>query len=113
MEHYKIMITPDAEKDLKMLRNYIANVLMMLETASEYVKMLRANINTLSEMPGRIKTISKEPWHSRGIRKLIIKNFYVYYRIDQEKNVVYIMNVIYDKRDQLHALSDMKDEPEK
>ena len=59
-------------------------------------------------MPGRIKPVDDEPWHSRGIREIMAKNFYVYYRIDEETKRVYIMNVIYNKRDQLRQLANMK-----
>ena len=59
-------------------------------------------------MPARIKAVDEEPWHSRGIRKLIVKNFLVYFRIVEEEKTVYILNVIYARRDQLHVLEQMK-----
>ena len=40
-------------------------------------------------MPQRISSVSKEPWHSRGIRKIVAKNFYVYYRVDENAKHVY------------------------
>ena len=36
------------------------------------------------------------------------KNFYVYYRMDKAAMRVYIMNVIYARRDQLQQLVQMK-----
>ena len=65
-------------------------------------------IATLSEMPGRIKPVDEEPWHSRGLRKIIAKNFYVYFLIDEPAKRVYILNVIYDQRDQLKQMAKMK-----
>jgi toxin ParE1/3/4 len=52
--------------------------------------------------------VDQEPWHSRGVRKIIVKNFYVYYRIDEPAGAVFVLNVIYARRDQLKALSHMK-----
>ena len=108
MEPYEIIITPDAEGDLLELRNYIADVLLCPDIALSYIKAIRKEIATLSEMPGRIKPVDEEPWHSRGLRKIIAKNFYVYYRIDEPSKRVYILNVIYDQRDQLKQMSKMK-----
>ena len=38
MDLYKIIITPDAEKDLVELRNYIADVLLARDTARSYIR---------------------------------------------------------------------------
>lgn len=105
---YQITVTPDAEADLSELRDYIANVLRSPETARSYLHHLRKEIGSLSEMPARIKAVDEEPWHSRGIRKLIVKDFLVYFRIVEEEKMVYILNVIYARRDQLRILEQMK-----
>ena len=54
-----------------------------------------------------IAPVVEEPWHSRGVRKIVAKNFYIYYRLDESLGRVYVMNVIYAKRDQLKALKNM------
>jgi toxin ParE1/3/4 len=108
MDSYEIIMTPDATADLVELRDYIADVLLVPGTALSYIRTIREEISKLAEMPGRIKPVDDEPWHSRGIRKIMAKNFYVYYRIDEDTKRVYIMNVIYNKRDQLRQLSQMK-----
>ena len=108
MDSYQITVTPDAEADLSELRDYIANVLRSPETARSYLHHLRKEIGSLSEMPARIKAVDEEPWHSRGIRKLIVKHFLVYFRIVEEEKMIYILNVIYARRDQLRVLQQMK-----
>ena len=90
MDSYEIIMTDDATADLIELRDYIAEVLLAPETALSYIRAIRAEISTLSEMPARIRTVDDEPWHSRGIRRIIAKNFYVYYRIDESSKRVYI-----------------------
>lgn len=108
MDPYEIIVTPDAEADLWKLRDYIANTLFVPETALSYVRSIRQEIATLAELPGRIKPVNEEPWHSRGLRKLIAENFYVYFRIDEPSHRVFILNVIYTKRDQLKATAHIK-----
>ena len=107
MTSYKIIVTPDAEDDLVELRNYIAGVLLAHNTAINYIRTIRNEIGSLSEMPEKYKPVDDEPWHSRGIRKFLVKNFFVYYRIDDTHKKVYILNVIYARRDQLRALEQM------
>ena len=107
MDSYKIIITPDAEEDLVELRNYIADVLLARDTARNYIRTIRKEIGSLSEMPARYKPVDDEPWHSRGIRRIMANNFFVYYRIDEDRKQVFVLNVIYARRDQLRVLEQM------
>ena len=107
MELYKIIVTPDAAANLAELRYYIANILMAPDAALRHIRLIRTEIATLKQFPARISPVHEEPWHSRGIRFLIVKNFYVYYRIDENAKTVFILNVVYSKRDQLKVLAQM------
>ena len=107
MELYKIIVTPDAAANLAELRYYIANILMAPDAALRHIRLIRTEIAKLKQFPARIAPVHEEPWHSRGIRFLIVKNFYVYYRIDENAKAVFILNVVYSKRDQLKVLAQM------
>ena len=107
MDSYRIIVTPDAYINLAELRYYIANILMAPDAALRHIRLIRKEIATLEQLPARIAPVAEEPWHSRGIRHLIVKNFYVYYRIDEAAKTVYILNVVYNKRDQLRILAQM------
>ena len=73
MDSYEIIMTDDATADLVELRDYIAEVLLAPETALSYIRAIRKEISTLTDLPDRIKLVDDEPWHSRGIRKIIAK----------------------------------------
>lgn len=107
MKSYRIIVTPDAIDNMAELRAYIADILMAPDAALRHIRLIRREIATLRELPARIDPVDEEPWHSRGIRFLIVKNFYVYYRIDEATETVYILNVVYNKRDQLRILAKM------
>ncbi len=107
MNSYKIIITPDAEADLIEIRNYIAFSLLVPDVALHYIRSIRNEIGKLSYMAGSIAPVQHEPWRSCGVRKITAKAFFVYYRIDESAKRVYIMNVIYARRDQLLALQHM------
>ena len=97
MDSYRIIVTPDAKADITELRDYIANVLLSPKTARSYIQNLRKEIGKLSEMPTRIKLIDDEPWHSRGVRKFIVRNFLVYFRVEEDKNMNTIQDLYYGR----------------
>ncbi|MBO4473280.1 MAG: type II toxin-antitoxin system RelE/ParE family toxin [Clostridiales bacterium] len=107
---YEIILTDDAITDLEELKYYIATVLRAPATALSYIREIRQAIESLSELPGRIKLLDDEPWHTRGIRRLMVKNFFVYFRIDEDDMLIYIMNIIYNRRDQFKQISDYPQE---
>ena len=104
MDSYRVIITPDASADLIELKNYIANTLKVPDTALKYVRGFRQEVEKLQTFPAAIAPVDNEPWHSRGIRRKVHKNFYIYYRVDESKKIVYVLNVIYARRDQLNTL---------
>lgn len=53
----------------------------------------------------RVALIAEEPWHTKGIHRLPVKNFLVYFWVDEDNMKVQITAVIYGKRDQIRQLS--------
>lgn len=58
-------------------------------------------------MPHKIKCIDEKPWGDFGIRKIRVKNYYIYFLINQAKSEVQIISVIYVKRNQEKELEDL------
>lgn len=108
MKEYTIRITKQAREHLRSIKDYIANELLAPEAASNTIAFLRKEIKSLSEMPTRIKLTEEEPWRSEGIHRMRIKNYYVYFWIDEENSKVQITAVIYVARDQVKQLEIMK-----
>lgn len=107
MNSYEIIFTPDAEADLYEIKNYIAETLLVLDVALNYIRVIRNEMEKLSYMADSIEPVEREPWHSRGVRKIITKNFCIYYRPDEVSGRVNVLNVIYAKRDQIKAINKM------
>lgn len=104
MDKFRVIITPDAAANIISVKDYIALTLKEPQTALKLVRALREKIEALDSMPGAIALVPDEPWRSRGLRRILYKNFYVYYYVDVEKKRVYVMNVIYARSDQLNEL---------
>ena len=61
--------------------------------------LLQKSIFSLDEMPGRYRIYETEPWKSRNLRIMSVKNYLVFYIPDESSKTVNIVRVIYGSRD--------------
>lgn len=106
-ETYRVKITEQAQGQMAEIVDYISRELCAPEAALSLLDKMEEAITALSEFPERNRLIDEEPWHSEGIRKIIVKNFFIYYWIDQAAKKVQVTAVIYMKRDQIRQLKKM------
>ena len=104
---YSVKLTPHAIAQIQRTIAYISNDLLAPEAASSWVDYLEKEISGLDTMPKGHPMVEEEPWKSRGYRKLLVKNFIVYYYVDDTGKTVWVTAVVYGKRDQLNALKSM------
>ena len=102
---YTIKITRQAREQLRNIKNYITNELHAPDAAINTIRIIRHEIQNLTEMPFRIKLPEEEPWRTEGIHQMRVKNYYVYFWIDEENYEVQIIAVIYVARDQMTQLN--------
>lgn len=104
MEAYKVRITQQAKKHLILIRDYIATGLQQPSIAKELVALIRSEMYALEYMPHRIKCIDEQPWRDLGFRKIRIKNYYVYFWINENEKEVVIIAVAYVRMNQAKQL---------
>ncbi len=109
MDDYRVILTPDSEADLAEIKQYISINLQAPETALRYLAALRKDTAKLAFYPEKYQIMEEEPWKSRELRFLKSKGFLIYYRIDEQAHIVYVLNYIYTRREQLRALSQKND----
>lgn len=107
MTKYEIVYTVEAEADLLSIQYYISSVLNAPMTAQKQVKKIVIAIKKLEHMPLRHRLYQEEPWHSRGLRFLIVDNFLVFYVVAEQNNIVAIIRIMYGKRNIDWQLSGM------
>jgi len=105
MDDYRVILTPDAEEDLAEIKQYISVHLQAPETAMRYLAVLKKDTAKLAFYPEKHQIMKEEPWKQLRLRFLKSKGFLIYYRIDEQTHTVFVLNYIYTRRDQLHALS--------
>lgn len=104
---YTVKITSQAEEQIQEIVHYISRELKAPEAALHLLDALENSFVSLAQFPQRVALVDEEPWRTNGIRRLPIKNFLVYFWIDEDNLKVQVTAVIYGKRDQIHQLSQM------
>ncbi len=107
MDEYKVRITEQAKEHLDLIKSYIASELKEPQTAKKMLALLKENMKSLSFMPHRIKCIDEEPWGNFGFRKIRVKNYYIYFWVEEESKIVHIIAVVYTRMDQKRQLEKM------
>ncbi|MEL1133855.1 type II toxin-antitoxin system RelE/ParE family toxin [Desulfitobacterium sp. THU1] len=104
---YTVKITTQAEEQLQEIVKYIAFELKAPKAAIRLLNEMEDSISSLSQFPQRVALTEEEPWRTCGVRKMSVKNFFVYFWIDEENSKVQVTAAIFSKRDQLKQLSQM------
>ena len=96
---FEIEISDQADADLRGIYEYIAYELQSPDNANGQLDRLEESIMSLDQMPERFHEYEKEPWHSRGLRIMLVDNYCVLYIPDKDDAVVTIIRVMYGGRD--------------
>ena len=107
MDEYKIKVTRQAKEHLALIREYIATELQAPIVAKRMLELLKSEMMSLQTMPYRVKLISEQPWCELGFRRIRVKNYYVYFCVDDSRKEVQILAVIYVRRDQTKQLEQL------
>ena len=94
MNEYEVRVTRQALEQMKEIVHYISNDLMAPDAADNLLDKMKAEITKLSSSPKKHALIGEEPWRTEGVRKLVVKNFLIYYWVDDENNRVQVTTVI-------------------
>lgn len=96
---YEVIITDQADADLREIYEYIAYELLSPDNAAGQLGRLEEHIIGLEEFPEKFRPYEKEPWHSRGLRVMSVDNYLVFYILDKDEGVVTVIRVMYEGRD--------------
>ena len=95
----QIFYTAGAKRDLRGIYSYIAEELLVPDTAAGQVQRIMKEIRSLEEMPMRYRLYDDEPWHGLGLRFFPVDNYLVFYLPDDNTNAVRIVRIMYGGRD--------------
>ena len=92
---YKILISIKAKEDLKSIVFYIKNNLKEPAIAKKYAKIIKEEIMSLSYFPERNAIITDKSLINLQIRKTIVKNYIIFYKVNEESSIVNIERILY------------------
>lgn len=96
---YSVIKFRRAESDIIEIGRYIAVDLDSPESASKLLDEFEVSISSLDSMPKRFPLVRDDRLAKRGIRLMPVKNYLVFYTIDEQTKTVNIIGVMYGKRD--------------
>ena len=99
MEEYKVKLSIQAKEDYKSIIKYIKYKLLEPNIAERYAELIKDEINTLKYNPQKFAIIDHDIIKEYKLRKLIIKNYIVFYRINEDENIVNVERILYGGTD--------------
>lgn len=98
MKKWNVTVAPEFGDDLRNIHSYIANTLLEPAIAKNLIDRILKAVGTLGELPLRYPLYEKEPWQSRGLRKMSVGNYLVFYLANEESDNVIVLHVFYAGR---------------
>lgn len=92
----KIKYSLVALKDLDGIVNYISEGLSNQKAAKDLFNKFKTSINDLALFPESSQALENEYIYKK-IRKKSVGNYLILYTIDYDKNMIYIIRIIYAK----------------
>lgn len=106
-DRYTVKVTLQAQIQLKETINYIRYTLQAPDTALKMLDTLNSEFASLALFPARVPLVEEEPWRSQGIHKFSIKNYLIYFWVDENIKAVQIIGIVHGRRDQRRQLPKM------
>ena len=101
---YELILTGKAKSDLKGIYKYISEKLKEKETAKKLIQTIQNEILVLEDIPEGFSVVNVYNKRKYEYRKLIIKNFIAVYRIDKKNRIVYVVKIVYGRKNYLNEL---------
>ena len=104
MTKYSVDLSEPTEKDLIDIVKYIASQLSSPMSAYHMMEIFEEAMASLSDSPQRCPLIADKRLSQLGYRKLIVKNYIVFFSIDEKNRVVDVERILYARRDWLRYI---------
>lgn len=98
MSSYNVVITEAAQRDLLDIFDYMAFELHEPNSASRLLSKIKTKVKSLEEFPERNNMIFEPKYEAQKIRWCPVDNFIIFYQVSDVQNLVYVIRVLYKKR---------------
>ncbi len=99
MGKYRVLLYPQAFRDLEEIYAYIAFDKKAAASAKGQTDRIKNEINKLKDMPYAHQDRLEGRYAGRGYKQLLIDNYMAIYKIDEENKIVKVVTIQYQRRD--------------
>ncbi len=112
MTEYRVELTRTAQADILGIVRYIQMELREPRIAGRLYGLLKEQISSLASLPERNPVVDQPKIRELGLRRLLVKNYSVFYLVDSDRLLVRVARVMYSGRDIATQLMDTQWEEE-
>lgn len=98
---YTVHITRQSQEHLRDIAHYISFSLQAPDAAFQLLQCLKNSIISLSQFPHRIPIISDSTESNEMIHKMNMKNYFIYFWIDEAYLEVQILAILNARQEQI------------
>lgn len=96
---FALNIYPQAVRDMESIFEYIAVTLCNPSAAAKQVQDFESALNTVCSQPESCPLIQNEYVKDKTLRKLIVNNYIVFYRVNKERQEIQVVRALYGMMD--------------
>jgi len=104
---YSVNITDIAEEDILSIVTYISKVLKNPTAANNLLDEIERHEKILEDMPNIYPFVNDKYLSGKGLKYATIKNFLMFYTIDEHNKIVSIIRFLYKRRDWKNMFSEI------
>ena len=104
LDKYNVQLSIQAKSDYKNIIRYIRHELFEPNIATKYAELIKSELNSLEYNPQRFAIIQSDIIKEFKFRKLIIKNYIAFYRINENEKIVNVERILYGGMDWINKL---------
>ena len=101
---YNIIVAPRALRDLDEVAEYVGETLLAPDAARGLVSRIIEAIGGLAEFPLKGAKVEFEFVPDFEVRRLVVDEFLVFYRVDEAQRTVYVLRIRYGRTDYIRHL---------
>jgi len=106
---YYVNITDIAEEEILATVRYISNELKAPIAANNLLDEIEKHEDNLSKSPNMYPNVPDEYLASRGLKFVIIKNYLMFFTIEEENKTVNVIRFMYGRRDWKNILANSEE----
>lgn len=95
---YFYSFTDRAEQDLDGIMHYIAVELSNSAAADKLFSKIFESIDAIRAFPDSGLLVENEFLADKTVRRVLADNYIIYYKLSEEKKSVYVLRIVYGKR---------------